>query len=56
MPPIDSPLAQAALCFGNLIDQFNRLQTRLYEFAIEHDSRHLRQQKQLLGRRSLPNS
>jgi hypothetical protein len=37
MPPIDSLLAQAALCFGNLTDHFNRLPTQLYEFAIQHD-------------------
>jgi hypothetical protein len=37
VPPIDSPLNQATLCFGNLTDHFNRLQTRLYEFAIRHD-------------------
>ena len=29
-PPIDSPLKQATLRFGNLTDHFNRLQARLY--------------------------
>jgi hypothetical protein len=29
-PPIDSPLKQTTLRFGNLTDHFNRLQVRLY--------------------------
>ncbi|MGZ9275233.1 MAG: glutathione S-transferase family protein [Nitrospira sp.] len=29
-PPIDSPLKQATLRFGNLTDHFNRLQAKLY--------------------------
>jgi hypothetical protein len=34
VPPIDSPLKQATLRFGNLTDHFNRLQGRLYSSVL----------------------